>query len=78
MHKRGGDILKAPHPSPVATNSPSGGKDRCSVGEGEGAGGEKALKCPLLAMSSWPTTGVGKIRGLTTDSKKKGQIIIKH
>lgn len=71
LRRRGGDNPKRQHPSPVATSSPSGGRGRCSAVVGEGVGGAMASKCLLLMTSSWPTTGVGKILGLTKDSKKE-------
>ncbi len=71
VHRRGGDTLKVPHPSPVATSSPSGGKGRYSAAVGEGVGGEMASKYLLLATSSWPTAGVGRILELTKDSEEE-------
>ena len=53
----------------LATSSPSGEKDHCSVAEGEGLCGEMASRCLLSTMWSWPTVGVEKSLELTKESK---------
>jgi len=71
LRRMGWDNPKLQHLSPVATSSPSVGRGRCSAVVGEGVGDAMASKCLLLMTSSWPTAGVGKILGSTTDSKEE-------
>ena len=53
----------------LATSSPSGEKDHCSVAEGGGLGDGMASRCLLLMMLSWPTVGVERSLELTKESK---------
>lgn len=69
-HKQGVGILWGPQTCHgLATSSPSGERDHCSVAEGGGLGDEMASGCLLLMMWFWPTVGVEKSLELTKESK---------